>query len=276
MAKSLNGAELAGYIKERQAKQVRALRQAYKIIPKLAILMTPKAGEVIGVYVKGKRAYGEDILIETVVHVCEQDQMIEAIERYNAEDSVQGIIVQLPLDDPAGTDEIMNTINPEKDVDGLGAQAEYISATADAVNWLCGGYGVDLQNANIAVIGQGRLVGLPLSKMWRSAGYNVTTVDVDTKNQQEILRKSDVIVSAAGVPRLVSASDIKQGAVVIDAGTTSENGSVVGDVADDVRDRSDVSITPKIGGVGPLTIALLFDHLIQACLKKANQDQASA
>lgn len=271
MAKRLNGAELAGYIKERQAKQVRALRQAHGIYPKLAILMTPKAGGVIGAYVRGKRAYGDDILIETLVDVCEQDRMIEAIERYNNDDGVQGIIVQLPLDNPGETDAIMNTIAPEKDVDGLGEHAAYVSATADAINWLCGGYGIDLQQSQIAIMGQGRLVGKPLLAMWQKAGYNVTPLDINTKDSAAILKRSDVIVSAAGVPRLITAKVVKHGATVIDAGTTSENGSVVGDVADDVRERADVSITPKIGGVGPLTIALLFDHLIQACLKQVNQ-----
>lgn len=267
MTKSLNGAELAGFIKERQAKQVRNLRQSHKIVPKLAIFMTPKAKEVIGVYVRGKQSYAEDILIETVVEVCEQSDMPAAIERLNADQSVQGIIVQLPLDDTAGTDEIVNKIAPEKDVDGLGANAAYPSATADAINWLCGGYGVDLDKANIVIVGQGRLVGKPLYDMWTTAGYNVTVVDVDTNNQDAI-KHSDVIVSAAGVPRLIKSSDVKHGATVIDAGTTSENGAVVGDVAGDVRERSDVSITPVKGGVGPLTIALLFDHLIQACLKQ--------
>ena len=270
MARQLNGAELAGFIQERQAKQVRALRQAHNIIPRLAILMTPKANEVIGLYVKVKHEYGEDILIETVVHVCEQCDMVQTIQQLNADESVQGIIVQLPLDNPAETDAIMNTIAPEKDVDGLSDHAGYRSATADAINWLCGGYGVALQNANIAIVGQGRLVGKPLTSMWQAAGYSVTPVDMDTENKEAILRKADVIVSAAGVPRLITADHVKKGAVVIDAGTTSENGSVVGDVDDTVRERTDVSMTPKIGGVGPLTVALLFDHLIQACLKKVN------
>lgn len=269
MAKSLNGAELAGFVKERQAKQVRNLRQSHKIFPKLAVVMTPKADKAVGAYVHGKQAYAGDILIDTVVEVCEQSEMAGVIHRLNADDSVQGIIVQLPLDDPSRTDEIVNNINPEKDVDGLGEHARYPSATADAINWLCGGYGVPLEQSSIVIIGQGRLVGKPLHAMWSSAGYNVTVVDVDTNNRDHI-QQADVIVSAAGVPRLVTGKDVKHGATVIDAGTTSENGTLVGDVADDVRDRTDVSITPVKGGVGPLTIALLFDHLIQACLKKIN------
>jgi methylenetetrahydrofolate dehydrogenase (NADP+)/methenyltetrahydrofolate cyclohydrolase len=267
MARSLDGAELAGFIKERQAKQVRNLRQTHKVIPKLAIIMTPKANAVVGVYVRGKQAYAEDILIETILEVCEQADMSGVIERLNADESVQGIIVQLPLDDPAGTDEIVNVIMPEKDVDGLGANAVYPSATADAINWLCGGYGVELAGSKIVIVGQGRLVGKPLLHMWQAAGYNVTVVDIDTDNHDS-MKDADVIVSAAGVPRLVTSTDVKHAATVIDAGTTSENGTVVGDVADDVRERADVSITPVKGGVGPLTIALLFDHLIQACLKK--------
>lgn len=276
MAKSLNGAELVGYIKERQAKQVRALRQAHHIVPKLVIVMTPHAGHVVGVYVNLKQRYGDDILVETVIETCEQQDMIAAIERYNADVTVQGIIVQLPLDEPAETSAIVNTISPEKDVDGLGEGAAFPSATADAINWLCGGYGIELGRANIVIVGQGRLVGKPLLTMWRQARYQVTPVDIDTENRDDILQQADVIVSAAGAPRIIKAHDVKHGAVVIDAGTSSEQGVLVGDVADDVRARSDVSITPQKGGVGPLTVALLFDHVIQACLKQATQDQASA
>ncbi len=270
MAKSLNGAELAGFIKERQAKQVRMLRQAHGIQPKLAIIMTPKAGQVIGVYVKGKRAYADDILVETIEHICEQSEMTEVIKQYNADQTVQGIIVQLPLDNPGETDEIINAVAPAKDVDGLGEQAAYPSATAEAISWLCSGYSVNLDKSQIAIVGQGRLVGRPLTAMWKADGYNVTPVDIDTAGRDKILQTSDVIVSAAGVPRLITPGLVKQGAVVIDAGTASENGTLVGDVAEGVRERKDISITPIKGGVGPLTIAVLFDHLIAACLKQVN------
>lgn len=267
MARELNGKELADFIKERQAKQVRALRQAHKVIPKLAIVMTPKANQAIGVYVKYKRIYAQDILIETAVEVCEQAEMPALIKRLNNDASVQGIIVQLPLDDASKTDEIVNMIEPAKDVDGLGVEASYPSATAEAINWLCGGYNVPLDMAKITVVGQGRLVGGPLTKMWKNSGYSVMTVDINTPNANEIISSSDVVVTAVGKPGLITSAHIKQNAFVIDAGTTSENGTVVGDVADDVRERTDISITPVKGGVGPLTIALLYDHLIQACQK---------
>lgn len=268
MAKSLSGAELAGFIKERQAKQVRALRQAHHTVPKLMIFMTPSASHASSVYVRLKQQYASDILIECEVAVVPQAELVAAINAANANDSVQGIIVQLPLDDPQATEAVVNAIAPAKDVDGLGKLAAYPSATAQAINWLCGGYSINLEAAQIVVVGQGRLVGAPLTAMWQAAGYTVTPVDINTPNHKEIIKNSDVIVSAAGVPRLITSDIVKHGATVIDAGTASENGSMVGDVADDVRERHDVHMTPKIGGVGPLTIAVLFDHVIQACLAK--------
>lgn len=264
MTRELNGLELQGFIKERQLKQVRNLRQEHHVTLILLILMGEDASDASSVYVRMKSQYAEDIGIAVNVEVVAEDMMRQRINEANVDPIVQGIIVQLPLTSLELTDAICNAIAPEKDVDGLGAEANYPSATADAISWLCSGYGVDLESKSIAVVGQGKLVGKPLADMWRASGYTVTTIDVTTPNRSDILRSSDVIVSAAGVPRLIVSDDVKDGAVVVDAGTTSENGTLVGDVDDSVRERLDVSITPKKGGVGPLTIALLFDHLIQA------------
>lgn len=269
MVRELNGSELAGFIKERQAKQVRTLRQASRIQPKLLVIKNTDASPVIDTYIRMKQSYGDDILIETIVESVPDDEMIELIQRYNHDDSVQGIIVQLPVGDPAKTDQILSAIDPAKDVDGLGKDALFSSATADAVNWLTAGYSIDLASAKIAIVGNGRLVGAPLARMWLDSGYDVSVFDEMSDNLHESLVVSDVIVACAGSPRLIEASDVKSGAVVIDAGTTSENGQIVGDVDESVRERDDISITPIRGGVGPLTIALLYDHLIQACSKIA-------
>ncbi len=121
--KLLNGTELAGFIKQRQAKQVRMLRQAHGILPKLVIIKTAGASEVINTYVRMKQVYGADILVDVDIRSCEQADVAAEISRANADDSVQGIVVQLPLDDPSQTDELVNTIAPEKDVDGLGQGA---------------------------------------------------------------------------------------------------------------------------------------------------------
>lgn len=269
MAKLLNGSELVGYIKERQARQVRALRQAHRVFPKLAIVKSTIASEVIDVYVRMKQRYGDDILIETVVETLDEADMPAAITRLNADSSVHGIIVQLPLADPSKTDDIVNLVAPEKDVDGLGKNAGFDSATAGAINWLLAGYGVDLNAKKIAIVGNGRLVGAPLARMWTDSGYDVTVLDNSVEDIASVIRESDVVVSATGVPRLITASMINVGATVVDAGTASENGVIVGDIEPSIRERDDVKVTPEKGGVGPLTIAALFDHVIEAASKVA-------
>lgn len=261
--KILDGRELVGYIQERQAKQVRALRQAWHRNPKLAIVVASD-NPVIDTYVRLKKAYGEEILIDVDVHKVDQATVPTLIDTLNADDTVYGIIVQLPLSDPSQTDVIVNQIAPEKDVDGLGKDAHFISATATAIDWLAAGYNVTLKERQIAIVGQGRLVGAPLAELWRNGGLNVATYDETTIDLQSEIRKADVIVTATGVPGLITSQMVSPGKVVIDAGTASENGQIVGDVAADVRERQDLTITPIRGGVGPLTIAALFDNVITA------------
>lgn len=261
--KILDGSELVDYIKERQIKQVRGLRQAWHRIPKLAIIVSSD-NDVIDLYVRLKQSYGEDVLIDVDVHKVAQAEVLGLIEQLNADESVYGIIVQLPLADPSETDTIVNAIAPEKDVDGLGKDAHYTSATATAIDWLAAGYNVTLKDRVIAIVGQGRLVGAPLAKLWQSAGYTVRTYDETTGDLNAALRQADVIVTATGVPALITSAMISPGKVVIDAGTASENGQIVGDVAADVRERQDLTITPIKGGVGPLTIAALFDNVMTA------------
>jgi methylenetetrahydrofolate dehydrogenase (NADP+)/methenyltetrahydrofolate cyclohydrolase len=271
MAKLLSGTELVGYIEERQARQVRALRQASRVFPRLVIIKSLSASPVIDAYIRMKQRYAEEILIETVVETMAEAEMPAAIERLNADPLVHGIIVQLPLADPLITDDIVNRIAPEKDVDGLGAGAKYDSATATAINWLLSGYAIDLQNKALTIVGNGRLVGAPLAKIWRQSGYTVTVIDDQTPDIADAVYKSDVIVTATGVPRLISSDMIQIGATVVDAGTASENGVIVGDVDPSVRERDDIKITPEKGGVGPLTIAALCDNVIQAAMRIAEQ-----
>ena len=265
--KILDGRELADYVKERQAKQVRALRQAWNTFPKLAIIVTGD-NPIIDTFVRLKQAYGEDILIDVDVHKVEQATVATLIETLNNDETVHGIVLQLPLTDISETDALVARIAPAKDVDGLGPNAEFTSATATAIDWLVAGYNVTLKDRKIAIVGNGRLVGAPLARLWLGAGLNVTVYDDTTKNLQEELRMADIIVTATGVPGLITSSMIAPGKVVVDAGTASEGGVIVGDVAADVRERQDITITPVRGGVGPLTIAALFDNVMTAARKK--------
>lgn len=269
--KLLNGAELAGYIKERQARQVRALRQAHKVFPRLAIVQTID-DPVIDTYVRLKRRYGEDILVDVDLHKVPQSEAAATIRMLNDEPTVHGIIVQLPLADPAHTEELLNLVTPTKDVDALSQHATLEPATPLAISWLLAGYSVELERKKIVIVGHGRLVGAPLARMWRTSGYDVTVVDRSTEDIASIIKHADVIVTAAGAPGIITSDMLRPGVVVVDAATSSEDGKIKGDLAADVRERHDLTITPEKGGVGPLTVTALFDNVIRAARETIPQD----
>jgi methylenetetrahydrofolate dehydrogenase (NADP+)/methenyltetrahydrofolate cyclohydrolase len=272
MTKILNGNELAEFIKERQAHQVRGLIQHDGVRPRLAIIQTIDS-PVIDTYVRLKKAYGADILIEVDIYKIPQKEALAKIAELNVDDKVHGIIVQLPLENPDETEEIVNAVVPAKDVDGLGKNAILDPATPMAVDWLLAGYDVELKGKKNVIVGNGRLVGRPLARMWRNSGLDVEVLDSKTKNMDEKLRDADVIVTATGVPNLIKSEYVKSGAVVVDAGTAAEHGKIVGDVAPDLRERTDITITPEKGGVGPLTIVALMDNVIRAARDSIAADQ---
>ncbi len=257
--KILNGAEIAGYMKANQARQVRSLR-ARGVQPKLVILRD-NDNPVIVKYVTLKQKYGEDIGVK--VEDWLRDDLDAAIAEANQASDVHGMILQLPVK-TAEIDEILAKIAPKKDVDGLNVHGEiFESATATAVNWLLAGYDIDLSKKKIAIVGHGRLVGAPLEQMWRKSGYDVK-VFAKGDDLTELVN-FEVIVSATGVPHLIKTAMVQPGAIVVDAGTASEGGVLVGDVDEAVREREDLAaITPKIGGVGPLTVTALFEHVLMA------------
>ena len=261
--KILNGSDLAEFIKERQATQVRNLRQEYKIAPKLAIIVTID-NPVIDLYVRLKKRYGAELLIDVDIHRVDQQEVPELIANLNKDEAIHGIITQLPLADTTETNKIVNMVAPEKDVDALGDKAIYDPATPMAILWLLAGYNVELKGKNILLIGKGKLVGAPLEKMLLSSGFNVTVADRDTKDLKAETLKADIIITAAGSPAILFPEMVKQGAVVVDAGVASEDGKTVGDVASELYERDDITITPVKGGVGPLTVCALFDNVIRA------------
>lgn len=261
--KSLNGKELAEFIKERQAKAVRGLRQEHKVMPKLAIIVTIDH-PVIDLYVRLKKQYGADILVDVDIHRVEQSVVPALIEELNSNDTVHGIIVQLPLADTSKTDEIVNMVAPNKDVDALGASPAYDPATPMAILWLLAGYNVDLAGKHILLIGRGKLVGAPLERILRSSGYDVVVADRSTPDLRAETLNADVIITAAGSPAIIFSDMVKENAVVVDAGVASEDGKTVGDVAPELYERDDLTITPTKGGVGPLTVCALFDNVIRA------------
>jgi methylenetetrahydrofolate dehydrogenase (NADP+)/methenyltetrahydrofolate cyclohydrolase len=265
--KILNGAELAGFIKERQARQVRALRQAHGIAPKLAIVLTID-NPVIDVYMRLKKRYGDDILIDVDIHRVKQTGVKEILNKLSKDDSVHGIIVQLPLEDPSQTDEIVNLVPPDKDVDALGDQATFEPATPMAILWLLSGYNIDLAGKRVLLIGRGKLVGAPLEKILGDSGVDVHVADRGTADLAAETKEADVIITATGSPAIIYPDMIKEAAVVVDAGVASEDGKTVGDLAPEVYDRDDLIITPTKGGVGPLTVCALFENVIRAAQRR--------
>lgn len=269
--KLLNGKELAGFIKERQAQQVRSLQQANNIFPKLAIIRT-NPDPVVDTYMRLKSQYGEDIGVAVDVHTIDLSEARTTIQSLNADKNISGIIVQIPLPDPTKTDEILNEVNPVKDVDGLAASTVFDAPTPIAINWLLAGYNIDLRGKHIVIVGNGRLVGAPLARMWQASGCDVFVADKHTKDLASETLKADILVTATGRPAIMTSDMIKESAVIVDAGVSTDKNGLIGDVAPDVRERSDITITPENGGVGPLTVCALFENVLRAA---RNQAEAS-
>lgn len=269
--KLLNGKELAGYIKERQARETRSLVQSRRATPKLAIVVTIDH-PVINIYVKKKQEYGADLGIDVGVHRISQADAPKVIKQLNGDESVYGIIVQLPLEDRTQTDEIVNLVAPEKDVDALGEHAIFDPATPMAILWLLSGYNVDLRGKKVLLVGRGKLVGQPLERMLKVSGVDVWSVDRSVPDLKTETLKADVIITATGSPAILYPDMIKQGAVIVDAGVAGEEGKTVGDLAAEVYERDDLTLTPTKGGVGPLTVCALFENVLRATRKSSEKD----
>ena len=258
--KSLNGKELAEFIKERQLHEVKSLSKK----PTLLIIRDSD-NPVITKYVNLKIRYGEDISVK-VIDFCAKNstEIASKIKEANKDSNIDGIILQLPIVEKDKTDELTSLITPTKDVDGLSGNPDaFDSATATAILWLLAGYDIKLQNAKIAIVGRGKLVGAPLYQMFTASNYHVDLFHRGSDLTK--LQEYDVVITATGVPGLITDDLVKPGATVVDAGTASEKGILKGDIADEVRNRTDLTaITPEKGGVGPLTVTCLFDHVIQA------------
>ena len=261
------GVDLAGYIKERHARQVRQLH-AQKVFPKLAIVQV-KDDPVINTYVRLKQQYGADIGVSVDVYTPKQAEAPQILNKLSNDDSVHGIIVQLPLSNPTQTDKIVNLVAPRKDVDALGKDSKFEPATPMAILWLLSGFNVDLTGKQVLIIGRGKLVGEPLAEILNKSSISVKTVDRQVKDLAAYTRDADVIITATGSPAILYPDMIKHGAVVVDAGVASEEGKTVGDLDASVYNRDDLTLTPQKGGVGPLTVCALFENVIRAAQNAA-------
>lgn len=208
------------------------------------------------------------------------DELVAEIKKINHMENMCGLIVQLPLPEHLDTQTVLDAIDPSIDVDVLTTQNEqafymgepmFVYPTAAAVIYMLDQLEIDLTDKKFAVIGQGRLVGKPVTHLLQSRGYQVAAVDKETEHPDAVTRDADIIVSAVGKDNLITGDKIKQNAVIIDAGTSEEDGNVVGDV--DMLSVQNIAshVSPVPGGVGPLTVALLFKNVLLAAKAKITQ-----
>lgn len=270
--KLLNGRELADYIKERQLREARSIIQSLQVQPKLAIVVTIEH-PVINVYMRMKQRYGDDLGVTVEVHRIEQADAPKVIAELNADPAVHGIIVQLPLADPAKTEEVVRLVAPEKDVDGLGEKPLFDPATPLAILWLLSGYNVELRGKKVLLVGRGKLVGEPLERILKSSNVDVWSVDRSVADLKAETLQADIIITATGSPAILYPDMVKQGAVVVDAGVAGEEGKTVGDLAPEMYERADLILTPAKGGVGPLTVCALFENVLRAARRSSETQE---
>ena len=197
-------------------------------------------------------------------------ELKKQIEKIGKDKKVSGMIVQLPLPPRLNTQKALDLIPKEKDVDVLSSSSFsdfalgtllILPPTVAAVVLLLKESKTKLEGTKVAVVGAGRLVGLPVSLWLAQQGATISLIQKETRNASKIISKADIVISGVGKPRLITGKMIKKGAVVIDAGTSVEGGSTTGDVEQESVAKKASFVSPVPGGVGPLTVACLYKNL---------------
>ncbi len=206
-----------------------------------------------------------------------QTDVLKLINKLNKDRKTTGIIVQLPLPDGFVPNELLEAIDPQKDVDGLNSVnlgrltkglPGIFPATAEGIVNLLRYYQIELTGKKVTIIGQSNLVGKPLALMLLNEEATVLLANKFTKNVKELTLESDIVISAVGLPKLVKAAMIKEGAVVVDVGTSLYEGKIVGDVDYVNVAKKAAYITPSPGGVGPMTVCMLLSNVYKAATEK--------
>jgi methylenetetrahydrofolate dehydrogenase (NADP+)/methenyltetrahydrofolate cyclohydrolase len=248
-------------------------------VPRLAIVLVGDDAPSKK-FVERKRAFGEAIGVAVQVHNFSADigeeTLTEKVAALAADRANDGIIVQLPLPAQIDAQRILDMVPREKDADVLSTASvkdfergsSILPPVAGAVARVFEEYNVTVRGKRAAVVGRGRLVGEPVAIWLTLAGANVSVITRQTAGPEEILRAAEIIVSGVGKPGMIKADMIKEGAVVIDAGTANEGGALCGDVdLESVAPKASL-VTPTPGGVGPLTVAYVFKNLVDLIISK--------
>lgn len=276
----MDGKSLKNEILSGLAEEVKALDK----VPTLCVIQVGD-DEASNVYINQKRKMCNDIgynfIHEKYDDSITEDELLKNIERFNSNDNIDAILVQMPL--PSGINEksIQNAVNKYKDVDGLNdsnivdlisGKSSLYPCTACGVISLLDKYGVILEGSNVVIVGRSSLVGMPLFHMLENRNATVTLCHSKTRNLQSITKNADIIISATGVKGLIKEDMVKNNAVVVDVGITRENGKLYGDVDFDSVSKKANLITPVPGGVGPMTIASLAQNVLKAYKMQKRND----
>ncbi|MFG1663690.1 bifunctional methylenetetrahydrofolate dehydrogenase/methenyltetrahydrofolate cyclohydrolase FolD [Staphylococcus epidermidis] len=276
VAKILDGKQIAKEYRQRLKNQVNELKE-HGFTPKLSVILVGNDGASQS-YVKSKKKAAEKIgMISEIVHLDEstsEEEVLSELNRLNNDDTVSGILVQVPLPKQVSEQKVLETINPNKDIDGFHPinigklyidEQTFVPCTPLGIMEILKHADINLEGKNAVVIGRSHIVGQPVSKLLLQANATVTILHSRTKNMNAHLKQADVIVSAVGQPGLVTKENVKAGAVIIDVGNTpDENGKLKGDVAYDEVKEIASAITPVPGGVGPLTITMVLNNTLLA------------
>src|SRR5262249_14423576 len=229
------------------------------------------------IYVRRKREACEEAGIRSIHQEPDgsvaQEELVDLVRELNESEEVDGILVQLPLPDRIDPDAVVNALDPGKDVDGLTptsagllARGEpgLVPCTPQGVMELLSAAGVDPAGKEAVIVGRSNLVGRPLFSLLLGAHATVTVCHSRTADLAEVCRRGEILIAAAGRPRLVTADMVRPGATVIDVGTNRTDDGLVGDVDFEAVSELAGAITPVPGGVGPMTIAMLLVNTVEA------------
>jgi methylenetetrahydrofolate dehydrogenase (NADP+)/methenyltetrahydrofolate cyclohydrolase len=279
MAVIIDGKAIAKKIRETITEKVEALKQEHGLVPGLTVILVGE-NPASQVYVRNKEKGCTEVGIHSTVIRMDakttEEELLETIKRLNNDTAVHGILVQLPLPDHINENAVINAISPSKDVDGfhpihtgmlMTGMPGLEPCTPKGIIRLIEETGQDITGKNAVVIGRSNIVGKPVAMMLLQRNATVTIAHSRTRNLADIASKADILVVAIGRPHTIDSSYVKEGAIVIDVGTTRLDGALLGDVQfDEVKEKAGF-ITPVPGGVGPMTITMLLDNTLTAAMR---------
>ncbi|HEP1375958.1 TPA: bifunctional methylenetetrahydrofolate dehydrogenase/methenyltetrahydrofolate cyclohydrolase [Streptococcus pyogenes] len=284
MTELIDGKALAQKMQQELAAKVNNLKQKKGIAPGLAVILVGD-DPASQVYVRNKEraALTVGFKSETVrlsEFIC-QEELIAVIERYNADNTIHGILVQLPLPNHINDKKIILAIDPKKDVDGFhpmntghlwSGRPLMVPCTPSGIMELLREYNVNLEGKHAVIIGRSNIVGKPMAQLLLDKNATVTLTHSRTRQLEEVCRCADVLIVAIGQGHFITKQYIKKGAIVIDVGMNrDDNGKLIGDVAFDEVAEVAAKITPVPGGVGPMTIAMLLEQTYQSALRSTHK-----